>query len=245
MKPILSWAVSLTCLFAARTVLAYESAPVQGAASIQGVVSAGGTIPAPRQMLITKNPEVCGTGTRDVAQVRVSGSALEGAVVYLEKVEKGKPWSIPPDGFLIDQKGCRFLPLLLVMPRDKSLKIRNSDPVLHNMHTYELIGSARRTLFNLGQPEQGSVIEKDVRVRRSPFVKVECDAHDFMEGWIFAAENPYYAVTGPDGRFAIDGVPPGAYTLKIWHPILGEVGSPVAVEAGKSATVNFKLEGRP
>lgn len=224
---------------------AYEIVPVEGAAVIQGTVRLKGQAPAPKEMLITKDNDVCGSGSRQTTIVRANGGALEGAVVYLEKVEKGKSWETPAEGYLLDQKGCRFLPPLLVIPKGETLNVRNSDPVLHNIHTYEVMASTKRTMFNLGQPEQNSVIQRAVSVRRSPFVKVECDAHDFMEGWIFAPANPYYSATDASGKFAIREVPPGSYTLKAWHPVLGETAVPVSVETGRSISKDLELGTAP
>jgi hypothetical protein len=112
----------------------------------------------------------------------------------------------------LNQQGCRFAPDVLLVKKDADLTIRNSDPVLHNIHTYEIIGAVRRTMFNVGQPDKGDM-KQPVKMRRANVVKIECDAPDFMHAWSFAADNPYATVTKEDGSFAIDGLPEGKHSF--------------------------------
>ena len=215
---------------------AYE-VTAAGPASITGKVSFKGAVPAPKKLPITKDNAVCGSGEREIAEVNVKGGHLVGAVVYVTKIDAGKPWA-QADKPLLDQKGCRFAPEVLVVKKDSELTVRNSDPVLHNIHTYEIIGAVRRTMFNVGQPDKGD-LKQPIKVRRSNAVKIECDAHDFMHAWAFAADNPYVAVTRDDGSFSIDGLPDGSYELKAWHPVLGEKSAQVTVKGATSANFEF------
>jgi hypothetical protein len=73
-------------------------------------------------------------------------------------------------------------------------------------------------------------------------VRVECDAHGWMLGWVYVAENPYFAVTGEDGSFTIGDVPPGDYTLIATHEFTGPLEIPVTVKAGEAATVPVELK---
>jgi len=71
-----------------------------------------------------------------------------------------------------------------------SSTVENKDPVVHNPHAFEVMGSGRRTLWNIGLPDQGSKLEKEVRVRRGNVIKLECDQHDFMHSWTRVVESP-------------------------------------------------------
>ncbi|MBI1906267.1 MAG: hypothetical protein HYS20_08545 [Rhodocyclales bacterium] len=217
--------------------LAYEAGAVSGGGSIAGAVSFTGAVPPPRSLPITKDNQVCGSGNREIVEVNVAGGKLAGAVVYVSKIDKGKAWGAAAAPIL-DQKGCAFAPEVLVVQKDVDLTIRNSDPVLHNIHTYEIIGKVRRTMFNVGQPDKGD-IKQSIKVRRANAVKVECDAHDFMHGWAFAADNPYAAVTRADGSFTLEDVPAGDYEVKVWHPVLGEQSAKVSVKGGAAAAASF------
>lgn len=223
---------------------AYEVAPVAEAGSVTGKVLFKGEVPKPKRMLIAKNKEVCGEGYREIVEVAVNNGALANAVVVIDGIAKGKAWVAQQQKPLLDQKGCRFIPGMMVVTKGGDLDILNSDPVLHNIHTYEIIGPARRTLFNVGQPIQGSTITKPLKLRSGEWIKVECDAHDFMHAWMFAAPSPYVAGTREDGSFAVADVPPGKYKVRALHPVLGVKEGEVTVPAKGKAEITFELQAR-
>jgi hypothetical protein len=74
-------------------------------------------------------------------------------------------------------------------------------------------------------------------------VRVACDVHDWMEGWVIVVDNPYVALTDESGRFEITNVPPGDYSLSLWHEVLGSATKPVTVESGEASTVDFAIGG--
>ncbi|MFQ5757041.1 MAG: carboxypeptidase-like regulatory domain-containing protein, partial [Acidiferrobacterales bacterium] len=200
---------------------------------------------AVEKILITKNPEVCGEGYREVVWVDVEDGALRGAFVFIDEIGEGKKWAEPEGGkYLIDQKGCRFVPWAQVI-RPGPVTIRHSDGegVLHNINTRELIGVekgrvVKRTLFNFGQPEPGD-IEQELKPRRSPYIAINCEAHNFMFGFMMAPKHPYAVVVNEDGTYSLDDVPPGKYTVKAWHPRFGLKSATVTVPAGGSAKSSF------
>jgi len=217
---------------------AYKEVSVSDGGVITGKVALGGAKPEEASFTIAKNPEVCGTGSRVVPLVRTNGGGLLDAVVFLDKVKAGKAFPKDFGTLTIDQKSCEFLPYLSIMRNEGTLEAKNSDPVLHNMHTYELIGRARRTVFNVSQPDMG-VVSKKVKLRKGAGMKVECDAHDFMHAFVFVARNPYFAVVNDRGEFEIGDVPPGKYTIKVWHGVLGEQKGKAEVSAGGAVTIDF------
>ncbi|MFQ5852131.1 MAG: hypothetical protein ACE5JU_16290 [Candidatus Binatia bacterium] len=225
---------------------AYEVVTVADGGSLIGQVTFKGTPPPNKRILIAKDFGICGRGEREIPEVVVSiKGGLKETVVYIEKIPKGKAWASPEGGeYLLEQKGCRFIPYFQVVPKKQTLIIQNSDPVLHNINVRELIGRARRGLFNFGQPRQGQRVPQKIRPIRSPRIKVECEAHNFMHAWIFAAENPYYSVTNVDGSFKIDHVPAGTYTVKAWHPILGIQKSKVTVSSNGETEVYYEFSAK-
>ena len=237
-------AVILT-IFLVGIVDAYEEVSVKDGATVTGKVIFKGTAPEPMKILISKNPEVCGTGYREIEWVSVAdGGALTGVVIFLDGIQKGKAFSKPDSGSLLNQKGCTFLPYLQVMKQSEEITVLNSDPVLHNIHTYEVIGTVKRTFFNVAQPEQGSKFSKEIKPRRGHVIKIECDAHDFMHGWMYVIDHPYYTVVGKDGNFTIDNIPPGTYKVKAWHPTLGEREASVTLAAQGKGEVVFEFSGK-
>jgi hypothetical protein len=215
---------------------AYEAVQVADGGTIQGKVAFPGTPPPKKKIIPTKDKEACGSSPRDVDQILLGpDKAVHEAIVYLQKVDKGKAFEKagkPPE---INNVKCDFQPHVQVMPAG-DVDIVNSDPVLHNTHGF----LDKLTVFNVALPNQGQRIKKPLR--RSGLVRVECDAHGWMLGWIFVAENPYYAVTAKDGSFALKDVPPGSYTLVAWQEFTGPVEIPVTVKAKEVVSVPVELK---
>ncbi|MEA3291676.1 MAG: hypothetical protein U9Q71_05155, partial [Pseudomonadota bacterium] len=99
----------------------------------------------------------------------------------------------------------------------------------------------KKTVFNISQPKPGTVT-KAIKLKKGPAIKVECDAHDFMHGFVFVARNPYFAQVAEDGTYIIDNVPPGSYTVKAWHGMLKNQKGKAEVAAGAAATVDFDFK---
>ncbi len=225
----------------------YKEIDVADGGSVKGKVSFEGAVPADavEKILITKNADVCGKGEREVVWVDVKDGALRGTFVFLEKVKEGKKWAKPEFGtYLVNQKGCRFRPWAQVV-RPGFIVIRNSDAgVLHNINARELIGVekgrvVKKTLFNFGQPLPGDIEDK-IKPRRSHYIGINCEAHNFMFGFMMAPVHPYAVVVGDDGSFSIDNIPPGKYTLKAWHPRYGVKKTKITVAAKGTVDTSFK-----
>lgn len=220
---------------------AYTVKPVSNGGTISGTVRFEGTPPKPRVITVTKDKAVARDASRQVDVVVVNDGKLAEAIVYLKKVLAGKEWPELPDGGMVDQKGARFIPHSRVIHKGMKVPVKNSDPVMHNIHAYELIGRARRTIFNKGQIKN-TTLNLGFDVKRVPYVKIECDAHNFMHEYLFVASSPYYSVSGKEGLFEITDVPPGNYTLVVWHPVLGIQETKIQVAAGKTVTHDFTFK---
>ena len=230
----------------------YKVIEVANGGKVSGKITFDGALPedAKENILITKDQTVCGDGEREIVWVDVKDGALRGSFVFLDKVKEGKAWGAPEGGaYLIDQKGCRFHPWAQVV-KPGEITIRNSDKgVLHNINTREMIGVEKgrvikKVIFNFGQPDPGDLVQ-ELKTRRGPYIGINCEAHNFMFGFMMAPSHPYAVVVGDDGSYSLDGIPAGKYTLKAWHPRYGIQKSKIKVEAGGSLeqSFTFKDEG--
>jgi hypothetical protein len=221
------------------TAVAYEVKKVDGAGSVRGRVHIGSAIPLVKRLPIFKNQGICGKEHRDIPLVQANGDGLLNAVVYLDKVSSGKPFPAAAKKITINQLGCRFIPHLSVMANAGEMEIINSDTTLHNIHSYEMVGPINYSNFSVSQPQRGDIVTKRVVLKRGISLRVMCDAHDFMRGYVFVARNPYYAVVNGDGTFLIDNIPSGTYTIRTWHGTLGEKQNSVTVGPNGKVNIDF------
>lgn len=213
----------------------YTEAAVTNGGTITGRVSYDGTPPPPEKVTITQDPATCGTSRElDEWQVSSSGGVKE-AVVYLVDIKSGKKMDFPAAPVL-DQKGCRYQPHVQIIAKNASLQVKNSDPILHNIHSYQ----EGRTILNIAEPKQGMVVEK--KMSKSGGESLKCDIHNFMRGGLFVAENPYAAVTDADGKYELKDVPPGTYQIATFHEVAGTKMGTITVPAGGKVTYEAKIK---
>ncbi|MFQ5889374.1 MAG: carboxypeptidase regulatory-like domain-containing protein [Gemmatimonadota bacterium] len=204
--------------------------------TIQGTVRIEGTAPAPRLLKVTKNREFCGE-TIQARDVVIKDGRVAYAVVFVEGLEG----EVPPQEFRLSNSGCSFDPPVLAAAVGGKLIIDNRDEVLHNTHLNLERNGRTRTVGNWALSSQGSKVTADRPLRRAGVIDVSCDAHSWMHAKILIFDHPYFAVSAESGAFEIEGVPPGTYTLKAWHEVLGEQELEVTVRPNAATTVEFTL----
>ncbi len=219
----------------------YVEADVADGGSISGTVKVKGDIPADEIKEVKKNKAQCGE-TIDAEKYVISAAGeVKWAVAMLEGIGEGKKLDKLAD-VLIDNNGCRFKPHVLVAPTGGKLQVKNSDSMLHNSHFFMIIDSKKKNVINLALPKKGQVIAKKKILRKPGLLSVECDAHDFMQGYVWSLPHPYGAVTDEKGAFKLTDIPAGTYTLKVWHEALGEKTSSVTVKPGEDTKVMIEYE---
>ena len=210
--------------------------------TIVGSVYFRGTPPPPVQMPIDKDNDVCGTGFRELIEVNVGpDETLRDIVVCVRSGETGLVFETPEGGFKLNQKDCQFVPDIMIIPAGEKLRITNRDPIIHNIHTFEIIKGRRRDLFNFAQPERGHRRTEKIKPRRSNTVELTCEVHSFMHGWIYVSDGSA-CVVSKDGHFRMTQVPDGTHTVTVWHPTLGEQEVEVIMEGAEELTVDFEFD---
>lgn len=202
--------------------------------AVTGTVRFEGAAPAPVRLDMSSDPYCAQASAATPAVVRSvevgPQGGLGGVVVHVRGRVAGSR-AAPGEPVVLDQQACMYRPTVIALGVNQPLLIRNSDGTLHNVHVR---AKANRS-FNLGQPMKGL---ESRRAFPTPEVgiTVSCDVHGWMSGAIAVFDHAYFAVTGADGRFSIDGLPPGDYELEAWHPTLGTQTASVRVTAGSDAT---------
>jgi plastocyanin len=210
------------------------------AGDITGTITLKGTPPAEHELTPIKDDPTCSTlypgdlPTTHFYVVSASGG-LADVVVSLKDVT-GKSTGATADPVVLDQKGCVYQPTILAVQTGQKIIVKNSDPCVHNVHTrptqnpesnqVQMPGGADLT-FTFDKPE--------------PFIKFQCDVHQWMFAWVTVVDSPYFALSDKDGKFTIKNVPPGKYTLQVAHRKLGTQTADITV-TDSGATQDFTFE---
>jgi plastocyanin len=217
--------------------LSYEAITVSDGGTIVGEVKYAGDPPAPEKIDVTKDPNICGTEPKlSPALVVGANKGIKDVVASLPSIQKGKALGKPEKPPVLDQKNCEYHPYAQIIPVNTTLEIINSDDVLHNVKTK---GGAK-TSFNIAQPKFKRKLT--VEFKNPEIVQVECNVHGWMNAIIVVEDNPYDALTDANGSFNITDVPPGKYTLKVWHSKLGEQTKEVTVGPKEEVKVAFEMK---
>jgi plastocyanin len=215
---------------------AYQGGDVKDGGTITGTVKFKGTAPAPKKLDVSKDKEVCDKSPKLDPSLIVKGGNLVNAVVTITDIQKGK--KIDAKKVTLDQKGCEYHPHVLAFPAGSTIQILNPDGILHNVHSYSKANSP----FNMAQPKFKKTM--DVKIDKPEAIEVKCDVHGWMQGWLVATENPYFAMTDDSGNFKLTDVPAGTYTVQVWHEKLGKTTQKVTVKAKEDAKASFELAGK-
>lgn len=246
--------------------LAYTE-DLAGDATVDGVITFAGTPPPPKLFPLGKfaNSEYCsktdsdGQGNRVVRDVVANDGKLQDVVVYIRNVTHGKPFEF--HGTDVTANGCRFLiqgpsTFVGVVAKGAELRVLNEDAdpsdrraangVLHDPHPYEVLGMSASAVGRAGPlPEKGQTWRIPVVLKKEQSIyKLECDQHLYEQVFFLPIENPYYAIVGPGGTYAIDRVPAGTYEMIAWHPKLGKQMKTIEVGDSGKVTVNFEFSAR-
>jgi hypothetical protein len=221
------------CIAVLATVI---SAGTVFAGSIEGVVTLKGKAPAnkPINMGADKKCVALHKGkAQKFEDYCVSGDKLQWVMVSLKDAKKSSK-KLP--NAVIDQVGCHYVPHVLGLMVGQTLEIRNSDPLAHNIHPLPKVNLE----FNISQPVRGmKTPRKFTKVETTPF-KVKCNIHKWMSAYVAVYDHPFFAVSDSSGKFKINDVPAGSYTVQAWHEKLGTQTMKVTVGSGPAkANISF------
>ncbi|PYN81467.1 MAG: hypothetical protein DMD96_09420 [Candidatus Rokuibacteriota bacterium] len=219
-------------LVAGVAVVAHRPGPAgaQGGGTIEAAVTYAGA-PMVEKLKVNKDTEKCGTEAVIEKVVVGANKGLANAVVSVPGA-KGAAKAVKAT---VDQHGCKFVPHVTAMTPGE-LELKNSDDILHNIHTY----STANPSINKAQPKFKKVMTE--KLEKPEIVKLTCDVHSWMLGWVAVMPNPFFGVTDANGSAKIENVPPGKYTLEAWHETLGKQTKDVEVKAGQTTKVAIEMK---
>ena len=190
---------------------AAPSAPI-GSAVISGAISFDGEAPAQSRVRLDADCSALHEGVVMSDAVMISDGKLGNVFVYVKEGLEGHTFTPPAEPVVFDQKGCMYMPHVFGVQVGQTVKILNSDPFLHNINAQ----AETNRPFNFGMPKQGDERERSFRVPEI-MVKIKCDVHPWMGAYAGVVAHPFFATSGMDGSFSIEGLPAGEYVLEAWH----------------------------
>jgi len=215
------------------------------AGDITGTITLKGTPPKEKDITPLKDDATCGKlhtemPTTHFYMVGYKGE-LADVVVSVEGIT-GKSTGASATPAVLDQRGCEYVPQILAIQTNQKIHVKNSDPVLHNIH-------------DLPSPDSGNEEHNNAQMPNGPeltfafakpeaFLKFKCDVHPWMFAWVSVFDHPYFDVSAKEGTFKIANVPPGKYTIKAAHRKAGVVAQEVEVKEGAPTKVDLTLEAK-
>ena len=219
-----------------------DPAKVTNGGTITGKISLDGTPPPAKPVEMSSKPECAQAHGPNppLADNLIVGSdkGLKDCFVYIKKGLEAHKFAPPAEPAVIDQKGCMYSPHVFAVMVQQDLKVVNSDPFMHNIKVNE------NNSFNLSQPAGAPPDTKQKWFKKEQVpVTIQCDVHSWMRSYACVVRHPYFAVTKDDGKFEIKNLPPGKYTLSVWHePVRGLTAATdveVEVKGGDTQTKDF------
>ena len=209
--------------------IAPHAAVAQGGGTVEVEVKYNGA-PDVQTLKVNKDTEQCGKETK-IEHVSVGpNKGLANAVASIAGA-KGQPTAKKA---AVDQKGCAFHPHVVAMTPGE-IDFINSDGILHNLHTY----STANPSINKAQPKFKKTMTE--KFEKPEFIKITCDVHSWMLGWVAVMPHPYFGVTDANGVAKIENAPAGKQTVEVWHEKLGKVTKDVDVKPGATTKVTIEM----
>lgn len=220
------------------------AAPVDeaNAATVTGKVTYDGPPVAAKTIDMSAKPECVKANPTPAKTQEVmtgAGGGLQYAFVYIKSGLPDRTW--PSQAAVeLDQKGCMYVPHVIGIMAGQNIEVKNADPTNHNIHPLP----KNNQEWNESQPP-GSEPKMKTFAREEVMIPVKCNVHPWMQSFIGVLPHPFFAVTSDDGTYTIKGLPPGTYTITVWHQKLAPNGMDQQITVGpkESKTSDFTLKG--
>jgi hypothetical protein len=220
----------------------YKVVSATNGGTISGTVKWTGAVPHLVQFPVTKDPQICDPDSKKTVDLERLLIGPQGGVAnsvgYLKNISAGKPLDLPEPRRHLDQRHCRYVPHIMLVPQNSELQMRSSDATLHTIH---MDGAAT---FNLPFPFTDKVIARNMST--PGLVNLRCNGgHVWMNAEMMVVPHPYYAVTDESGYFEFTDVPPGTYQIVAWHEGWSLAGKEQAYDVLTGRTVQRPIFTEP
>ncbi len=213
---------------------------IASAPGISGKIVLKGTPPPERDVVMEPT---CGKLHKTAPKTRLyvvgAGGELADVFVCIKEGLGGKTLEPASEPVLLDQVGCEYVPYVIGLQTKQKLLVRNSDPVMHNVHPLPKVSGNKES--NKAQMPKGKEYEYTFE-NPEVFLTYKCDIHPWMNAYVGVVEHPFFAVSGKDGAFHIQNVPAGKYVVEAYHRKAGKQTKEITVAHGQSQPIEFSFE---
>lgn len=221
------------------TTSAEAEVPKRPPGKITGTVIYEGVAPVRKDQVRDTDP-YCAKKPALADDVIVTKGKLRDVFVRIKNPPTGAVKIIPPM-VILDQKDCTYSPRMVAVPPGAKITVRNSDGTFHNVK-----GSVSgKLLWNKPMAAKDPDLSLDAAARPGDVIDLVCNVHPWMRAYAVVTDHSYYGITGEDGTFTIDGLPPGTYSVEAWHPTLGVRTIDIKIGVGAKATVPARIGYKP
>lgn len=212
--------------------LDYRPMAVGTAASLAGIVTLD-TAARDSVVAVTRDQQVCGDSAR------VTEASAAHALVWIDGITSGK--SLPEirrDEIAIER--CRYSPRVLGVITGTTINVKSRDKLVLTSRFYH--EGAAKPIAEVHTVDEGQVVPSEKIADKPGIVEIRTPQQPWLRGYIAVFDHPYFAVADENGRFTIDSLPPGTYTLKVWHERLDKpTEQRVVVGAGGTGQLELRL----
>ena len=228
--------------------LDYKITSVDQGGSLTGRVNLIGIVPKARafHLIHAPNIEFCsrmsdGKGHRILHDFTVSkNGGLQDTIIAIQGVKKGKPF--PRKMQTLQLNRCHANKYVIGIKNGEDILLENTDPIKHEIATYEIYGSHRNQTSNKNVLPANSQIRSAFIKPEAPEFILKCNLHPFLQTRGYIVNNPYFVVSDIEGNFNIENIPPGTYEVTAWHPFVPIQKGTVTIETGKNCAVRLHIQ---
>jgi plastocyanin len=226
----------MICISDRQMAMAGSAPASSGNALVRGTVKFTGTLPAPKPISMSADPSCSKQHAGPVLAREIiadSKGGLQNAIVFIADGLGDRTFEVPKEPAVVSQKGCVYQPHVLAMRANQPLEVVNRDPTSHNIHPTP----ANNREWN--KAELPGAEMEEVFPREEIAIPVKCNIHPWMRGYIAVFKHPYFVVTKEDGSFDLPSLPPGTYTVTVWHEKLGTTSQKITIGANETKELSF------
>ena len=213
--------------------------PTGSEATVTGTINVTGTIPGRRRLDMSADPICMQLNLKPrLDDLLVSNNKVQNAFVYLKsEFLNAHRFAVPDSDVVLVQRNCYYSPRVLGLRVGQNLQIINGDATIHNVHPTPKSNQE----WNFSHPADAAPIVKTFS-HAEVLIPFKDNQHPWEKAYVAVMDHPFFGVSDESGRFEIRGLPPGTYTLVVWHERLGEQELEITVAPGEIRNADFTFD---